>query len=277
MNDGALRYDEINMNYYQILGISQNATADEIRSAYKHMAKKHHPDMGGDSESFIRVQEAYETLSNMSKRQAYDSQLNSGASQRNYQSRHQRHNATAMNVVANCVVDVPYTKANDDFILKVHTADTICQRCPGRCFHCHGQGCSYCANSGVLEVGLPANCCRKNKTKSKENPYTISIKPRSICRDGDKRYIELNNGNSLVYEINISFPAGTSRDGSGNLLVTRNVSRSRLQLGTSVTIIDANAQKVRVKIPRHTASGRVFRLPGRGFDNADLYLTVKGC
>jgi DnaJ-class molecular chaperone len=47
---------------YQILGIKKGAGADEIRSAYKRMARTHHPDKGGDSTSFIKISVAYRQL-----------------------------------------------------------------------------------------------------------------------------------------------------------------------------------------------------------------------
>ena len=64
------------MDYYSILGLSKNATADEIKKAYRRLAKKYHPDKNkGDKEAekrFKEVNEAYEVLSNKEKRQQYD-------------------------------------------------------------------------------------------------------------------------------------------------------------------------------------------------------------
>lgn len=47
---------------HEILNISPLATRDEIKKAYQEMAKKHHPDKGGDSEMFIQVKSAYEDM-----------------------------------------------------------------------------------------------------------------------------------------------------------------------------------------------------------------------
>jgi DnaJ-class molecular chaperone len=49
-------------NYYRILGIEKDATADEIKAAYRKLASKHHPDKGGDAETFKEISEAYESL-----------------------------------------------------------------------------------------------------------------------------------------------------------------------------------------------------------------------
>lgn len=60
-------------NYYDILGVSKTASADEIKKAYRKLAHKYHPDKdGGDEAKFKEVNEAYQILSNQEKRAQYD-------------------------------------------------------------------------------------------------------------------------------------------------------------------------------------------------------------
>ena len=59
------------MNYYNTLGINKNASDDEIKTAYRKMAMKHHPDRGGDEKKFKEVEEAYRTLSDPEKSRAF--------------------------------------------------------------------------------------------------------------------------------------------------------------------------------------------------------------
>ena len=60
-------------DYYEILGISKSASADEIKKAYRKAAVKFHPDKeGGDETKFKEVTEAYEVLKDSQKRQRYD-------------------------------------------------------------------------------------------------------------------------------------------------------------------------------------------------------------
>jgi len=59
-------------DYYEVLGLSKNASDDEIKKAYRRLAVKHHPDQGGNEENFKEIAEAYEVLKDEKKRQRYD-------------------------------------------------------------------------------------------------------------------------------------------------------------------------------------------------------------
>lgn len=61
-------------DYYQTLGVSKSASSDEIKRAYRKLAHQYHPDKGtgGDAEKFKQVSEAYQVLSDPTKRSQYD-------------------------------------------------------------------------------------------------------------------------------------------------------------------------------------------------------------
>ena len=63
-------------DYYEVLGLQKDASEDEIKKAFRQLAKKYHPDLNpGDKEAeakFKEVNEAYEVLSDKEKRQRYD-------------------------------------------------------------------------------------------------------------------------------------------------------------------------------------------------------------
>lgn len=65
----------VKRDYYEVLGLERNASSDEIRKAYRRLARKYHPDVNSDSsaeDSFKEINEAYEVLRNDESRAAYD-------------------------------------------------------------------------------------------------------------------------------------------------------------------------------------------------------------
>ena len=65
-------------SYYDLLKVPKTASEDEIKKAYKRAALEHHPDKGGDPETFKEISQAYSVLSDPSKKQVYDQYGESG-------------------------------------------------------------------------------------------------------------------------------------------------------------------------------------------------------
>ena len=72
-------------DYYEVLGVSRDATEDEIKKAYRKLAMKYHPDKNPNNkeaeEKFKEASEAYEVLSDKEKRQVYDQYGHAGIDQ----------------------------------------------------------------------------------------------------------------------------------------------------------------------------------------------------
>lgn len=61
--------------FYDVLGVKRDASQKEIKTAFRKLAQKYHPDAGGDEQKFKEISEAYETLSDEAKRKEYDQLL----------------------------------------------------------------------------------------------------------------------------------------------------------------------------------------------------------
>lgn len=66
------------MTYYQLLQVSSQATSEQIKQAYRRLARKYHPDVAGEDgrDRFLKINEAYQVLSNPLQRREYDRTLN---------------------------------------------------------------------------------------------------------------------------------------------------------------------------------------------------------
>jgi DnaJ-class molecular chaperone len=60
------------MDPYKVLGIEKSADARDVKKAYFDLAKRHHPDKGGNEEEFKKIQKAYDVLSDPQKRGFFD-------------------------------------------------------------------------------------------------------------------------------------------------------------------------------------------------------------
>lgn len=115
-------------DYHQILGVPRSASEEDIKNAYRKLARTHHPDKGGSNELFQKIQEAYEVLSNPEKSQ--DTFI------------HHFHQ-TPLLKKQDHFYDVKLSLEEVYFgcTKKLRIKRTIrCQKCTSRCYHCNGQG-----------------------------------------------------------------------------------------------------------------------------------------
>ena len=88
------------MTFYEILGVSKSASQEEIKTAYKNLIKKYHPDLYQGDKSFAEkktkeINEAYDTLYDDNKRAEYDLEINPPSySENNYSYTPPKYNST---------------------------------------------------------------------------------------------------------------------------------------------------------------------------------------
>merc|ERR1711939_990721 len=69
---GAVSKPKKEVDFYEVLGVSRDATDKDIKKAFRKLSIKEHPDKGGDKEKFQQIQRAYEVLSDEELRLVYD-------------------------------------------------------------------------------------------------------------------------------------------------------------------------------------------------------------
>ena len=240
-----------NTEYYDRLGVSKDASQDEIKRAYRKMSKKYHPDINkepGAEEKYKEVQEAYETLSDDQKRAAYDQYGPDGA------------NGFGGQGVINVDTQTPL-----GMMRRQVTCDV-----------CHGTG---------QEIKEPCQTC--HGTGHEKQSHKVSVKIPAGVETGQQIRLAgqgeagFNGGpyGDLFVIINVNPSDKFTRDGS-TIYYTLNISFVQAALGDTVEVPTVHGN-VEMTIPAGTQTGKTFRLKGkgaprlRGGSQGDQHVTVK--
>lgn len=222
-------------DYYSVLGLSREATADEIKRAYRSLAMKHHPDRGGDVAQFQEIQEAYAVLSDPQKKSQYDNPQH------------------------------PFSQNSHGFdfdtIFDIFGADLRRHRRPSTVRINLWISLRDVAVGGTRVISLQTNGTSSN--------VEINI-PVGIY-DGDSvRYPGLSpEGQDLVitYRIRIDPPWQVQ---GRNVLLEQTVDIWDLILGTDITVEDLTGAQLSLSVPKETQPGTTFRIRGRGLPARQL-------
>ena len=264
-------------DYYSILGVKDDASAEEIKSAYKKLARKYHPDVSSEPEAqekFKNIGEAYDVLKSKEKRAEYD-QL------RAYMTGKGGFQSTAMFGED----DVGF----DDLIRSLfgsksgyrseyrqgpsrHKADNKVK----------GDDKRYRLQISLDEVFLGGE--REIRLSDHEGERSINVKiPAGMVPGRELRLKGQGNAGSgggvrgdLFLEIEIK-PHDIFEVQGKNLQLTLPVTPWEAALGANVEV-PSPAGKVRLRIPQNSQSGKKFRLRGKGLPGnppGDQYVILK--
>jgi len=234
-------------DYYSILGVKRNATLDDIKKAYKKLARENHPDKNpNDTEAetrFKEASEAYETLSDPEKRSAYNNKINFSTDFNRWGQAFNRKKSDAASFNSTMKPEPP--KGNDLKISLALTLEEIYEGCKKtiklnkwrRCPTCDGTGaettraCSHCNGVGhvrkVQKTSMFGNSIVVDVCKVCYGSGAEIDKPCIYCK-GDSRIKEertiqvkipkLINGKNYII-LNGEGDAGKNSGPSGNLRI----------------------------------------------------------
>lgn len=297
-------------DYYQTLGVKKTATADEIKTAYRGLARKYHPDISRNNKSaetkFKEINEANEVIGDAENRKKYD-QLG-----KNW--RHYDH--------ASAETSNPFSGANPtgarDFRWNVDlgggpggrslSEDEVRQMFGER---------SFSDFFGTFFSGNPASHRQPKRPPRQHLKQTVELNLEEAYRGGQKRFSIRSGPTTPPRTIDVRIPPGVAQGSkirvageglpnptggrAGDLYLTvklrphavfeckgRDVHMSfslpipTAVLGGEVAIRTLSEDSVRLRIPRGTQFGQVFRVKGHGmprlgrrFPQGDLYVFIK--
>lgn len=274
-------------DYYRILGVDRRADEREIKSAFRRMARRYHPDVNpGDSTAerhFKDVNEAYEVLGDPEKRRRYDlagplnwARSTAGGAARTAQ--RPGHSSFDFFQSVFSTANARRARARRGRDLEQDVTISLEEAFSGgsRVFSVQGEEhCERCEGSGRAPTGRPCPACAGSGLV----PYSrkIEVKIPAGVRDGSRIRIAAEGGagamggekGDLYFRIHVR-PHERFRRDEDNVQIDIDVPFTTLVLGGEVEV-PTLSRAVRMKVPPTTASGRSFRLSQQGMPhlNAD--------
>ena len=250
-------------DYYKTLGVPRTATADEIKKAYRKLARKHHPDAGGDEGKFKEINEAYEVLSDDKKRKLYDQ----------YGTANENHIPQGWGGGSVNVGDI-FGGGTGGFGSWADILESIRR----------GEG-AFGTEWDFSDLGGFGGARQPRPRAGQE---TLSVKVPAGAVDGGRLRFKGKGGpgenggaaGDLLITTKIEPHPYYTRKGA-DVLMDVPVSVAEAALGASVVVPAPDGTKVRVKVPKGTQDDTVLSVKGKGAPqvkgagSGDLKITVK--
>jgi len=224
------------MDPWSTLNIDRTATADEIKLAYRKLARDHHPDLGGDPDQFRQVQQAYDQLTNPQPQP-----------QQQQHQQHQHHNGINLEeLFRNFGVNFgqqtrPRRNQNLEMHVNISVAETI-------------NGANRTVT--ITENGVPRN-------------IQVDI-PAGLATGEVIKYADMGSqlhsslpAGDLMVRVTVDNPLGYVLN-HGHMLTQRSISVWQALLGTEIIVRDPLGSELKVTVPAGVTAGTGLRVSGRG-------------
>lgn len=294
--------------YYEVLGLKKGASDKEIKSAYRKMSKKYHPDVNPSDEAkekMSQINEAYEILTG--KRQApnqgnpFGGNPFRGGQRPGFDPfsdffRGGPRKANPLQFVIDVTLEEVFSGVEKEIKYNINATCNTCGGVGGKdpkvCNSCNGQGvtqipginmvtmCNQCGGTGQVMTKICNDC---NGGGSKPEQKTLKLRIPKGKTDGN--LIARGMGNQIkdglsgdvIFRVNLKPHDKFKVDGL-NLHSIEKVGVFDMMLGTQITFETLDG-KVKIDIPKLCEPNKVFRLKGKGLvhDNGisgDLYVNL---
>jgi len=289
-------------DYYEILGLKKDATSNEIKKAYRKLAKEHHPDKGGSEDKFKEISEAYDTLSDSDKKTNYDRFGHSkGGRQGNpfggfrnpfssgFNREKQPRFGNNMSLLVKLTLEEIFTGTKKTY---KYTRKVKCGTCKGHggedvvdCGVCGGSGhvvhvfntpmgqiqqvtqCDACDGLGTTYTRQCKTCNGHGLVDVTENievdiPSGV-IEGMTFVMEGKGHGIKGGSEGDLHIKVHEIQHKTYTRSGSDLKMILK-LSYPQLILGDKVDIETIDGSKIRISIPEHSDVGNNLRIPYKG-------------
>lgn len=289
-------------DYYEVLGLKKGASDKEIKKSFRNLAKEHHPDKGGNDETFKEINEAYEVLKDPDKKANYDkyghqetnrgsNDMHSRWSERFNQHFNQQNRPVGQNIrlSINITLEEAFTGIDKSFNYKRFNTCNDCKGAGGHdesaCPHCNGSGmirevfqtpvgmvqnvytCNHCSGSGRT-YKTQCNTCKGQGVILTNDNVTINL-PTGI-NDGDSMIINskghaCKNGDSgsLIVVITILKHVNLLRIAS-DLRYIKQLTYPEAILGTRIEVPTIEGTVIKLDVPPYSDNETILRLKGKG-------------
>lgn len=292
-------------NFYQVLGVNENATQDEIKKSYRNLSKIHHPDKGGSEETFKKISEAYDTLGDEVKKRQYDNQKNNpfgnmgagfdpfGDMFGMFNQQGFRRGAPDKVLHVNITVLESFNASDKEI---TYSREMKCDTCSGnggdksRCHICEGQGfiavkvggsmfsqvirqtCNNCNGSGQVYKTV-CHSCNGKTTKPKMEKINIKL-PHGIDESQFLKmqgYGDYSNGvyGNLVLKTTV-LPIDNWEKLGDDLIFNKYYGIDELHLESLE--IPHPSGNISINLPKEFNTSVPLRVKGKGFNNGDLFV-----